>query len=240
MMKVKTVQYIIEEPCHEDWAKMKPEAKGRFCEACSKTVVDFSVMSDFSIVNYMTEKKDESVCGRFRPEQMEKTYSLSVPHRSFSFDLKAVALGLALTTFSAIHVNAQVTPVDTTQVIHQEPLDGMVSVIERYDHTNERFTSGVLLLHGEPYKFVKVILMDEQGKEIAASLVDSNGKFRILLDWSKKPYKLMIDGPGLRPDVYFLDYYKSITNWEITVREEEPIYMGFVCPKPAIKSSTKP
>ena len=95
-MKAKTIRYSIEEPCHEDWGKMKPEAKGRFCESCSKTVIDFSSMSDFSIVNYLERKKNESVCGRFRPDQMNKFYALPKPNHSFSFDLKAVALGLAM------------------------------------------------------------------------------------------------------------------------------------------------
>lgn len=129
-MKAKKIKYSIEEPCHEDWNQMKPEAKGRFCESCSKTVVDFSSMSDFSIVNYLEGKKNESVCGRFTPNQMDKTYFLPKRHHSFSFDLKAVALGLALSTFSAVHLNAQVTPpiehIDTlkvNQMVNQmEPL----------------------------------------------------------------------------------------------------------------------
>jgi hypothetical protein len=121
-MKRKLIKYSIEEPCHEDWNQMKPEVKGRFCESCSKTVVDFSSMSDFSIVSYLEEKKNESVCGRFRPSQMDRPYLLPKPHQAFQFDLKAVALGLALTTFSAIHLNAQVTPIDTSQVIYQEPI----------------------------------------------------------------------------------------------------------------------
>jgi hypothetical protein len=52
-MKPKKISYKIEEPCHADWGRMQPEAQGRFCSSCSKTVVDFSSMSDFSIVNYL-------------------------------------------------------------------------------------------------------------------------------------------------------------------------------------------
>jgi len=227
-MKAKTVKYSIEEPCHEDWGKMKPEAKGRFCESCSKTVVDFSSMSDFSIVNYMTGKKDESVCGRFRPEQMDKTYSLSIPHRSFSFDLKAVALGLALTTFSAIHVDAQVTPIDTTQVISQEPLDGMVSVIEYYDHTDERFTSGTVLADGKPFRFATVQLMSANEQVITQAVTDENGKFQILLDWNQKPSHLLVSGPVILTEGYFLSTSESITNMKITTYRHEPLILGFV------------
>ena len=71
-----------------DWDKMKPEAQGRFCSSCSKTVVDFSTMSVFSIVNYLENNKHQSVCGRFGEEQLAKTYLFAKPHPSvFSFDL---------------------------------------------------------------------------------------------------------------------------------------------------------
>ncbi len=229
-MKAKTVKYSIDDPCHEDWAKMKPEAKGRFCEACSKTVVDFSSMSDFSIVDYMSGKKEESVCGRFRPEQMEKNYSLSIPHRSFSFDLKAVALGLALTTFSAVHLNAQVAPIDTAQIIYQEPLDGMVSVIEFYDHTDEKFTSGTILIDGKAYDLVTIQLMNVSGNVIATASPDKDGKFKIPLDWSKskEPVSLMISGPGLISHTVYFNEQESIKNMKITLYKEEIMLKGNV------------
>ena len=227
-MKVKTVKYTIEEPCHEDWAKMKPEAKGRFCEACSKIVVDFSSMSDFSIVNYMTGKKNESVCGRFRPDQMEKNHSLSIPHRSFSFDLKAVALGLALTTFSAIHVNAQVIPIDTTQVIYEEPLDGMVVVREYYDHSDEKFASGTVSVNGKGYGAVTIQLMSESEKVIVQVMTDENGKFQILLDWNEKPSYLLVSGAGIFSEEYFLSTSESITDLKIRAYRNEPLILGFV------------
>jgi hypothetical protein len=40
----------IPEPCHEDWHKMSPEAQGRYCGSCQKTVTDFTSMSDTQLV----------------------------------------------------------------------------------------------------------------------------------------------------------------------------------------------
>lgn len=230
-MKAKTVTYTIEEPCHEDWANMKPEAKGRFCEACSKTVVDFSSMLDFSIVNYMSGKKDESVCGRFRPEQMEKTYSLAIPHRSYSFDLRAVALGLALTTFSAIHADAQVTPIDTTQVIYQEPLDGLVVAREYYDHSDEKSVGGIIKIDGLPRQSVKVQLLDAEGNKLSEVISDEKGRFRILLDWKKTPFSIYFSGPGVVSSERILNEYESIGNFEIILLNEEIMIKGNVSPR---------
>lgn len=227
-MKTKTVRYTIEEPCHEDWSRMKPEAQGRFCESCSKTVVDFSSMSDFSIVHYLEGKKNESVCGRFRPDQMERVYVLTRPHTSFSFDLKTVALGLALTTFSAIHADAQVTPIDTTQVIYQEPLDGLVSAIEYYDHSDERFTDGMILIDGKGYKGVSIQLLDNDGKEITTVTSDENGKFNIPLLWVKNPAFLSISGEGLISSTLLFHEKKSIRNMKITLYRKEAMMKGDV------------
>jgi len=60
----------IENPCHEDWQGMTPEAQGRFCSACEKTVIDFSQMSDAEILQYFSQPRTEKVCGRFRSEQL--------------------------------------------------------------------------------------------------------------------------------------------------------------------------
>lgn len=64
----------IPNPCQEDWNQMLPAEQGRFCQACEKTVVDFSQMSDEQVLNYFKIKQQaaERVCGRFRAEQVSK------------------------------------------------------------------------------------------------------------------------------------------------------------------------
>jgi hypothetical protein len=54
----------IETPCHEDWTKMSPNKEGRHCGLCDKTVVDFTVMSQEEIANYLTHNSKAQICGR--------------------------------------------------------------------------------------------------------------------------------------------------------------------------------
>ena len=61
----------IPDPCHEDWSAMTPQAKGRHCAACAKTVVDFTAMSDADVVSYL-RTAGGSVCGRTRATQLDR------------------------------------------------------------------------------------------------------------------------------------------------------------------------
>jgi hypothetical protein len=60
----------IPNPCSENWNEMNPEEKGRFCSVCSKCVIDFTEKNASEIQQIITEKSDESVCGRFYNHQL--------------------------------------------------------------------------------------------------------------------------------------------------------------------------
>lgn len=66
------LQIHIPTPCHENWDVMTPEAKGRFCGSCAKVVVDFSLMTDNEVLNYL-KKNSGNTCGHFTDEQLNRT-----------------------------------------------------------------------------------------------------------------------------------------------------------------------
>ncbi len=68
---MKNMQLHIDSPCQENWAAMTPEGQGRFCASCSKTVVDFTAMSDREVMAYFQNRKGE-VCGRFYNDQLNR------------------------------------------------------------------------------------------------------------------------------------------------------------------------
>ena len=73
-------------PCHEDWEAMIPNEKGRHCNSCVKTVVDFTTMSDEEIKNFFLNRKEEKVCGRFRTEQLHRI-TIELPENIFYIPL---------------------------------------------------------------------------------------------------------------------------------------------------------
>ncbi|BAV04539.1 hypothetical protein SAMN05421788_110269 [Filimonas lacunae] len=62
------VRIGIENPCNESWQGMQPVQHGRFCNACSKTVVDFSSMTDQQILDFLSHSKG-GICARIRESQ---------------------------------------------------------------------------------------------------------------------------------------------------------------------------
>lgn len=46
----------IPKPCHEDWNKMTPTQQGKFCGSCNKQVIDFSLMNDVQILNFLSHQ----------------------------------------------------------------------------------------------------------------------------------------------------------------------------------------
>jgi hypothetical protein len=68
----KSLHLSIPEPCHEGWDKMTQVEKGRFCQSCQKTVVDFSQMSDKQILEHIT-KASTQTCGHFYTDQLNRS-----------------------------------------------------------------------------------------------------------------------------------------------------------------------
>jgi hypothetical protein len=68
---MKKINLSIPNPCHENWAQMTLSEKGRFCNSCQKSVIDFTAMSDRELVKFFKKPVDK-VCGRFQPDQLNR------------------------------------------------------------------------------------------------------------------------------------------------------------------------
>jgi hypothetical protein len=68
----------IPEPCHEDWNKMLPDEKGKFCNSCNKSVVDFSNKTDTQIKDILMANQDQRVCGHFKKSQIDRPLNIRI------------------------------------------------------------------------------------------------------------------------------------------------------------------
>lgn len=224
-MKARQIQYAIENPCDEPWNRMVPEMNGRFCSSCEKLVVDFTEMPDFSIVHYLENHKHQQVCGRFTKSQLERVYSLNQLSAPV-FDLRAVVLGLALTTFSAVHSLAQTEiPEQTkpdTSVVLSPPVMGTVSS-PNVDLSLEKQLSGTITNRLDTYQWIFVHLKTQKGKTIQTVQPDEKGNFIMELDWKKKPAYIEIEGAGFETVVRTFSSMNTLSNIRIELLEQEVI-----------------
>ena len=104
MGKKLSLQLSVPKPCHENWDNMTPNERGRHCDSCNKTVVDFSLFSDRQLIEFFT-KATGNICGRVSQFQLQRQYVYSEPTRHPL--LKKFLFGTALTAGLSVAANAQ-------------------------------------------------------------------------------------------------------------------------------------
>ena len=133
--KVKKVS--IPEPCHEDWGKMTPTQKGKFCGSCQKEVQDVSSFSDKKLLHFI--KENENACVQMLPSQTERNL---LPDKSAPLMSRAaVALGLISLTASgaafsqerktmgaAVYIE-HVEEIEKDTVVPIKKLQGEISIV---------------------------------------------------------------------------------------------------------------
>lgn len=230
-MKRSAKRFSIAAPCHENWNLMIPVDKGRFCTNCEKTVIDFTRMSDSEVLKVMSAAKG-TVCGRMTEDQLNRNL---IPDRSPvpQFSLRALVLGTAITTFSALHscsyAQGEVTQrqvkgeVAIERCVLPSAEDTLIpanrdAVFSGYifDHLTNGFVSGV-----------SVAIYDADDYLLCATLTGEKGGFDLPLD-HHRAYRaeLVRDGVVIR-EFYFREMSETamIT---ISLNEEPRIFLGMV------------
>lgn len=131
----------IPEPCHQPWNTMTDSQNGRFCRSCSKTVIDFTAMTDQQIIEHLSTAKH--VCGRFNENQFSTiNRQLQLDNLQSGTFWKRMLLALTMLT-SAQYLKAQNT--QTKPTIEQTPTNfklGEVAIAAK-DSTYHTLTGSI-------------------------------------------------------------------------------------------------
>lgn len=164
----------IPEPCHEDWAQMNPEGKGRYCDSCEKVVVDFTNFSSQEIEEHLTKASGQS-CGRFK--QVQISNPTLEGHTFYRFPVQRVrlflmafvaAFGLEILGLNGDTLEASTFPSET-------------ELIEKgFEYGDSIRVHGKVLsvIDNEPLMYVTVLA--RMGEEvISATMSDVDGNFEL-------------------------------------------------------------
>lgn len=184
-----TVRIQIDQPCHENWQAMTPSEMGRFCKACQKQVVDFSIMTDKEILDYISTATS-SICANATSDQLNR--DIKVPGTKKRYTL-AYVWNLLLAAFLIMRADAQVTPVKKPVTTTQAPDDIFVGTIGVRTHAVRTEINGTVndSTNGAPLPGVSVTIKGTN-RGVAT---DSLGKFKLLLD-DDEPVELELSSVG--------------------------------------------
>ena len=130
------IQLSIPEPCHASWQNMTPKDQGRFCDSCAKIVIDFSKMTDVEVLNYFSNLKNEKVCGRVLPIQLEEPIAMpNQPKKKIFWYWNYLTLFFMFFTKSSVKAQTTKGEVVSLPVATQPPMKmGMVAVGVQVKH----------------------------------------------------------------------------------------------------------
>jgi hypothetical protein len=130
---MKSFNLTIENPCHEDWSKMTPTQRGRFCGACERDLIDFSILTDAEVFKVI-QANEGKVCGRFHKTQMNRDF-IQVEERESPKYLKFAAS--LLLSLAVGNTQGQSVPKES---IHIEAADSTQKPVEPIQKTIPPYT----------------------------------------------------------------------------------------------------
>lgn len=114
----------IEKPCEESLDKMHDLPDGKFCDLCSKKVLDLSNLNDSEILNIIQQNKGERFCGIVFKNQLNRSLqpqvSFSENHHSRKATFTKIAAGVALTASIFNSYPAQTKTVTKTEFVSSQ------------------------------------------------------------------------------------------------------------------------
>lgn len=176
----KQIQLSIPTPCHENWDAMTPEKQGRFCSSCSKTVLDFTLMTDSQIVDAI-KKAGENACGRFTNDQLERPLVEPLQPKWYLNGMWKYALSSFL-LFKGIDAKTQIKPgvvlcaKPKNDSLPNQVLRPTMGIIAKRPTQKEVFYKGIVQSEfGEPIVSATIIIIGSNQKVVT----DKDGKFSL-------------------------------------------------------------
>lgn len=203
-MRPKNYMLQIDNPCAEPWKGMSPDDAGRFCTSCSKSVIDFSKLSDKDIVQYLEQAAGKKLCGRFTATQLNRV--LATQQQPRSFRIPQVFAGLVLLG-SADNASASALTFQKTSVekVCADESIAIHTIAEQQEQPGDSLKNVVRgkvqdLETGEFLPFVRVFVKNTA----SSALTNIDGDFTLVI-----PDSLLTDTITLR--VSFIDYLQDVT-----------------------------
>lgn len=189
----------IPKPCQEDWNKMTPDETGRFCNSCSKSVVDFTRMLPDEIQHYFISNQGENICGRFKKSQLDEIIVqipnqvlLSQVHYHKMF-LLALFIAMGTTLFSCKQENGTKQKIDKIEVVEDSSVINNTIVGMRLPSKNDAAHISPPPPKEDQVKFVKPLIKKSIHSKNYRSTIKNSNHSKISTNSTSEQQELYID-----------------------------------------------
>jgi hypothetical protein len=198
----KQTSIYIPKPCHEDWTKMTPTQQGKFCSACSKQVIDFSLMSDNQILNVLSNQSGK-LCGRFDAEQLQRPLIETKIKKKKSWWM-ALTMPL-LFLFDRSEAQNSKTVVPDSIILSKNETSNLTGFVSNGYLNMVEVKGKVVDQNGEPVPFAT---LTEKGKRNAVA-ADARGRYSIVVERSSSNIILNASAVGFESSDVKIDLEKD-------------------------------
>ena len=220
----------IEKPCGQDWSSMNKTSIGKFCSHCSKSVIDFTQLTDNEVLQ-IAEQHSGSLCGRLTQEQLNKVMQLQQQSQNNSRIYKIIAGLLMISTAENLLANG-------SQHLQKE----LVFVVDNKNETarlkeeksepktddNKNIAQGTIIDSDtkEPVPFATILIKGTK----TGTTSDIEGKFKLLIpdDLLTDKISLMITSIGYELKELVFDRKDLPITKDIIVVPAQKVLMGEV------------
>jgi hypothetical protein len=207
----------VSKPCHENWEEMLPAQQGKFCESCSKQVVDFTAMTDQQILQFLS-KPSGNTCGRFLNDQLERPIvKESVPVvQPKRFFLSAFIPAFLLAQPDA--VKAQVKEKQGVAILSENTMGKATALVKK-----EAITGQIVDENGEPVAGVTVMIKGTT----TGTVSDAKGEFATSFPINSQEVDLEVSFVGYKTKTVAVSNDTSLPI-QITLGVSDQLVMGDV------------
>ena len=186
-------------PCHEDWQKMTPSEKGRFCQSCQTEVQDFTRLSDREILARVLQNSGKSLCGHFRKDQLGR--KLHTPRKPIAWP-KWFFGGMAA-LFASQPLSAQTKNENAAPVVQMRPVADRLQVKQ---NETVRYMGQVLdQKSGVPIIDVKIEIRVSDSITYSAT-TNPRGNFTLTFPRPKNTVAVKVNAHGYLPYELTVDF----------------------------------
>jgi hypothetical protein len=215
---MKRQNYIlkIDKPCGQEWTSMTKNDIGKFCSHCSKTVIDFTQLTDNEILKII-ELNSDKLCGRLTQAQLNRAIQLHQPTNNSLLYKTLAGILLVGASENLLAANNQKSQQEIVSIVNNNTIIQTTEIkSELAKDSSKNVVQGLVIdaKTKEPLSFASVLIKDTK----TGTPTDLDGRFKLVI-----PDSLVTDR------IYLIIAYVGYERTEVVINGKDlPITQNLV------------